>query len=140
MFDGLKNDDVTNIVSSTTSTERFDKGDELYRFGYIGILKKGIATIRRLNDIGDSITIRTICDGELFGMASLFGDWKDGMSSIIADSACEVIYFSEEQFTDIIKKYPQFSINYIKYLSEKIRFLNQKLDAFTTKTTEERLY
>ena len=31
-------------------------------------------------------------------------------------------------------------MNYIAYLSDRIRFLNKKLDAFTTKSTEERLY
>ena len=32
------------------------------------------------------------------------------------------------------------SVNYIKYLSDRIRFLNRKLDAFTAKLTEEKLY
>lgn len=106
----------------------------------LGIILQGSATVRRLNDIGDSITIRTISSGELFGAASVFGDWKDGMSSIISATSCDVLYISEEEFCDIINLYPQISLNYITYLSDRIRFLNQKLDAFTAKSTEERLY
>ena len=62
------------------------------------------------------------------------------MSSIVANDTCKVLYITEEMFCNVIKKYPQISINYISYLSDRIRFLNHKLDAFTAKTTEERLY
>ena len=116
------------------------KGAELYKNGMLGVILSGNAIVKRLNDIGDSITIRTISVGEIFGSASVFGDWKNGMSSIIANSQCEVIYISETVFAKIIKLYPQVSLNYIAYLSDRIRFLNKKLDAFTAKSTEERLY
>lgn len=118
----------------------FSKGEELYRNGMLALIVSGKATVKRLNDIGDSITIRSISSGELFGAASVFGDWKNGMSSIVADTNCEVLYIAEDKFCNILKQYPQISINYIAYLSDRIRFLNRKLDAFTTKSTEERLY
>lgn len=116
------------------------KGCELYINGTLGIILEGSATVKRLNDIGSSITIRTISKDDLFGSASVFGCWKDGMSSIIADTKCTVLYITEAKFSEIIKLYPQISLNYIAFLSDKIRFLNQKLDAFTAKTTEEKLY
>lgn len=116
------------------------KGAELYKNGVLGIIINGKATVKRLNDVGDSITIRSISSGELFGSASVFGGWKDGMSSIIADTQCDIIYISEEKFCEIIKLFPQVSLNYITYLSDRIRFLNHKLDAFTANSTEERLY
>ncbi len=140
MFKGLSDTQTQNVLSQLGNSTAFVKGNELYRNGMLAIILKGNAIVKRLNDIGDSITIRTITSGELFGAASVFGRWKDGMSSIIADSACEVLYISEEKFCKIIKLYPQISINYIEYLSDRIRFLNRKLDAFTAKSTEERLY
>ncbi len=140
MFDGLSELEKSDVLSKLQNAETFTKGDELYRNGTLGIILNGNATVKRLNDIGDSITIRAISSGELFGAASVFGCWKDGMSSIIANSSCEVLYISEENFCELIKSYPQISINYIEFLSGRIRFLNRKLDAFTAKTTEERLY
>ena len=116
------------------------KGTEIYKNGMLGIITSGTATVKRLNDIGDCLTIRSISVGELFGSASVFGDWKDGMSSIIANTQCEVMYINEDKFCEIIRLCPQVSLNYIAYLSDRIRFLNQKLDAFTAKSTEERLY
>lgn len=131
---------MSNIYSLLGNAKKIYKGGELYQVGMIGIITEGIATIKRLNDIGDSITIRTIYSGELFGAAGMFGNWKNGMSSIIAKDDCTVMYMSEQSFVSLLKQYPQISLNYITYLSDRIRFLNQKLDAFTTKSTEERLY
>ena len=140
MFSGLSIDEKNAVLSLWGNPQLLSKGDELYHSGMLGIITGGSATVKRLNDIGDSITIRTISSGELFGAASVFGSWKDGMSSIIANEQCTVLYISEETFVNILKCYPQMSINYIEYLSDRIRFLNRKLDAFTAKSTEERLY
>ena len=130
----------SEVLSTLQNVKKFNKGDELYRSGLLGIILNGNASVKRLNDIGDSITIRSISSGELFGSASVFGEWKDGMSSITANSFCEVLYISQEMFCEILKAYPQISINYIEFLSGRIRFLNRKIDAFAAKTTEERLY
>lgn len=140
MFKGLNDKETACVFSALKPPITVPKGNELYITGTIGIILAGNATVKRYNDIGDSITIRTMSSGELFGAATVFGDWKDGKSSIIANERCEVLYINEQEFVDIIKRYPQISINYIEYLSGKIRFLNRKLDAFATKSTEERLY
>lgn len=140
MFDGLNCDEISAVLKLLNKPAMLNKGEQLYKNGMLGLITSGKATIKRHNDIGDAITIRTISNGELFGAASVFGSWKDGMSSIIADTACEVLYIAEEKFCEILKEYPQMSLNYITYLSDRIRFLNRKLDAFTAKSTEERLY
>lgn len=140
IFNGLSENENNDLFSLLDSPITLPKGCELYRNGMLGIILEGTATVKRLNDVGDSITIRTISKDELFGSASVFGCWKDGMSSIIANTKCTVLYISETKFSEIIKLHPQISLNYIAFLSDKIRFLNQKLDAFTAKTTEEKLY
>ncbi len=140
MFRGLSKVEIDDVFSLFDDAKNLSKGDELYHSGTLGIIASGSATVRRLNDIGDSITIRTMTSGELFGAASVFGNWKDGMSSIVANESCKVFYISEKMFINILKKHPQISINYIEYLSDRIRFLNRKLDAFTAKSTEQRLY
>lgn len=140
MFDGLNNDEISAVFNLLGRPVKINKGEQLYKNGMLGIIINGNATIKRHNDIGDAITIRAISKDELFGAASVFGNWKNGMSSIIADTSCEVLYITEEKFCKILKQYPQMSLNYITYLSDRIRFLNRKLDAFTAKSTEERLY
>lgn len=140
MFDGLNEQEVSALFSLLGEPIAFNKGDELYKNGMLGIIIVGSATIKRLNTVGDAITIRTIFQGELFGAASVFGSWKDGMSSIVAENSGKVVYINEDTFCKLLKKHSQISLNYIEYLSDRIRFLNRKLDAFTARSTEERLY
>jgi len=140
LFKGLGKCDVVSVLNSFKITLTCSKGDELYKSGMLGIILSGNATIKRLNETGDCITIRTISEGDFFGAASFFGNWKDGMSSVVSKGDSKVIYIDEGTFVELLKKYPQISINYIEYLSDRVRFLNRKLDAFTAKSTEERLY
>lgn len=140
MFKGLSDIEIKNVITFFEDSVKFNKGEQIYKNGMLGIIKDGCATIKRHNDIGAAITIRTISQGELFGAASVFGCWKDGMSSIITDMTCEILYLTEDKFCEMLKQYPKISLNYIAYLSDRIRFLNRKLDAFTAKSTEERLY
>ena len=118
----------------------FSKGDEIYKVGYIGILLSGKANISRKNTAGDAIPLRTILPNEIFGSVSIFGDWKDGLSSIIADRDCSVAYICEEDFKRLLFDFPAISLNYISFLSDRLRFLNQKLDIFTANSTESKLY
>lgn len=136
----MSDKEIADAFSVIEQPVKMPKGAELYKSGTLGILINGKATVKRFNDAGASTTIRTCISGEVFGSASIFGDWKKSMSSIIASQNCEVLYISESTFCELLKKYPQMSINYITFLSDKIRFLNRKLDAFTAKSTEEKLY
>lgn len=140
MFDNLNDDELSEIFSVIGNPIKFSKNTEIYKVGTIGILIDGEATVKRLNDTGNKTTIRTCRSGDVFGSASVFGEWKEGMSSVITTKNCEVIYVSENIFCELLKKYPQISLNYITFLSDRIRFLNRKLDAFTAKSTEEKLY
>lgn len=140
MFDGLSDNEISDVLNILDNPVTLNKGSQLYQNGMLGIIIDGTATIKRHNDVGDEITIRNISNNELFGAASVFGNWKDGMSIIIANTNCTVLYITEDKFCEILKLYPQISLNYISYLSDRIRFLNRKLDAFTAKSTEQRLY
>lgn len=136
----MSDEEIADAFSVIEQPVKMPKGTELYKSGTLGILINGKATVKRFNDAGASTTIRTCISGEVFGSASIFGNWKKGMSSIIASQNCEVLYISERTFCELLKKYPQMSNNYITFLSDKIRFLNRKLDAFTANSTEEKLY
>ena len=140
LFDGLNDAEVTTIESKLSAPVRIDHGDEMYRCGSIGIIISGTAKIIRKNDTGAAVTMRNIGAGDVFGMASVFGEWREDFSSIIAVMPCEVIYISEGLLKEIFGEYPAAAMNYIVYLSDRIRFLNRKIDTFSAGNAEERLY
>ena len=136
----MTDEEISAVLDTVGKPAKFAKGSELYRVGMIGIISKGEATVKRQSDIGASTTIRTIFSGEIFGAASVFGNWKQGKSSIITNKSCEVFYISEDLFSELLEIFPKMSLNYFAFFSDRIRFLNRKLDAFCAKSTEEKLY
>ncbi|MBP9989462.1 MAG: Crp/Fnr family transcriptional regulator [Ruminococcus sp.] len=140
LFNGLSNNQIKRITDSLSEPVTVNHGEEMYRCSHIGLIASGNAKIIRKNELGISVTMRNISSGEFFGMASVFGDWNEDFSSIVAISKCKVIYISENELKMLFGEYPQISYNYIVYLTEKIRFLNKKIDTFSAGNTEEKLY
>lgn len=140
LFLGLTEVEVKNIVSTFCVEETVAKSKEIYKSGFIGILLSGQATICRLGDTGNAVTIRNIKRNDVFGAAGIFGEWKKGKSQITTRTDCKVLYISEEALKSIFEKYPQVAVNYITFLSDRIRFLNRRIDAFSAGSTVQKLY
>lgn len=77
--------------------------------------------------------------GDAFGAAALFGG-EEYVSFIRAVTPCRVQYIPEETLRKLFRDYPQTAMNYIEFLSEKIRFLNGKIATYTSASVEGRLY
>ena len=140
LFEGLSTEELNRIQSRLDKPVHIDHGSEMYRCGCIGIILKGTAKIIRKNDTGLSVTMRNIGADEIFGVASVFGEWDEDFSSITAVIPCDVVYISEAKLKEIFAEFPQVSFNYIIFLSDRIRFLNRKIDTFSADNAEKKLY
>lgn len=67
---------------------------------------------------------------DIFGAASLFCQ-EQYPSVIIAKTKGQAIYISRAALQNIIEHNADFALQYIRFLSEKIYFLNQKINSFT---------
>ena len=139
IFDNIDENTVKSIMSKAV-TVNYNIGDNIYQSGSIGYIVSGTASVIRTGIGGNSITVRNISSGDIFGAASLFGNWDYNLSKITAQSLCTVKYFSEETFTELLKLYPALAISYIVFLTDRVRFLNRRLDTFSAGSTQNRLY
>lgn len=78
--------------------------------------------------------------GSVFGAAALFGDNKEYISRIQAVSDCTVQFIEQERLAEIFKLDEQVAVNYISFLSSKIRFLNGKLSVMMQEGAQGKLY
>ena len=67
---------------------------------------------------------------------ALFGGNDCYISEITAKTDLEVLFITEQELTVLFQKYPQTAINYIAFLSEKVRFLNKKLNVVSSSGAE----
>ncbi len=94
------------------------------------IVRGGAEVVRRR--AGSEVFLRKINAGDAFGAARLFSDNTDCVTCIRA--YCEptlVLFMPQTLAEDMMLTYPHAALGYIRFLSEKIRFLNHKMAAFT---------
>lgn len=139
LFKGLTEQEKEEALKAFSEPVSFKKGEELYKNGSLALIKQGSAKVMRCDTFGDKVTMRSLTKGDVFGAASLFGQWEEGMSSVIATSNAEVYYLAEDSLKILIGKLPQVAINYIEFLAGRIRFLNNKVDTFSAKGAEKKL-
>ncbi len=142
LFNGLSKTERNELLSLFPVAENFKKGDIIYsaeKFpNAIGFIKSGTAVAVTNND--KSLLMKTFTEGNCFGAAAVFNEGKSYISTIRAKTDMEIIFLSEKLLKEIFKKFPICAINYISFLSDKIRFLNQKLGLLSCSNTEDTVF
>ena len=77
--------------------------------------------------------------GDTFGAAALFGG-EGYVSRIRAVTGCTVLLLPEALLRQWFARCPQMAVNYIAFLSDRVRFLNGKIAIFTQDSAQHRLY
>ena len=78
--------------------------------------------------------------GAAFGAAALFGMDHSYVSRIRAVTAYRVQFLPEKLLERIFLTYPRTAVNYIAFLSSRVRLLNGKIAVLAQNDTEGRLY
>lgn len=85
------------------------------------------------------ILLNSLGEGDCFGAASMFGSCERFPTTVIAKGQCIAAAISEEALCALFEKYPSAAISHIRFLSNRIRFLNEKLDTLTGRNTESKV-
>lgn len=102
----------------------------------VGIIVKGKAVVR---SGVDGVIINRLVKNDVYGAAALFD--KPTYSTIVqATSDCTVITMDKAFIKKCFDINSTTAENYIEFLANKISFLNKKINAFTAKSAENKLY
>lgn len=138
LFEGLNEVGTAEILSLLPEKVSFKKGEIIYSTECyeraMGILLSGKAIATKGN-----IIKRTFSSGDVFGVAAMFGNNDEYISLITAAGACEVQFIPENLLKEIFGKYPQTALNYIAFLSDRVRFLNKKIEQLSGPDTIAKL-
>lgn len=139
LFEGLSEKEIISIKNSFECPVAFKKGEVIYSATHfssaLGYVLSGKAVA--VTDNGHNLHMRTFEKGCCFGVAALFGGDKKYVSTITAASDTKVLFITEENLREIFSKYPKTAINYIEFLSDKIRFLNKKISVISCGSAED---
>ncbi len=87
---------------------------------------------------GSRVLLNKIEAGGIFGAASLFGASDLYVTGIFAETDAEIFFVSGELFEEIVSANSAFALAYIRFLSDRIRFLNRRISELSASGAERR--
>lgn len=140
LFKGVSYDNLSEIFKISGIHEtKYNQGDIIHSCNHcdkIGVIVKGRAFVR---SGVDGVILNKLNKNDIYGVASLF-DTPSYSTIVQAVTDCTIITLSKEFILQAIAIDSVIALNYIKFLSQKITFLNKKINAFTAKSAENKLY
>lgn len=134
LFKNVNHDVLKNIKYVKNN---YNYGEVIYEYDNysraLGCVMNGIVIIEQ-----NGVTLKHAYEGDVFGVASLFNDSKEYVSIIRAKTKCVILFINQEVIRELIMENHIIAFNYITFLSDRIRYLNNKIASFTAGTVEER--
>ncbi|MEG1887230.1 MAG: Crp/Fnr family transcriptional regulator [Oscillospiraceae bacterium] len=140
LWRGLDTIKIEKIFYSLPSSLAFKKAENIYVPGSLGVILCGSAKINRSSGGNKSVVMNSLAASDVFGSASLYSEEDAPHSEIIAQNTCRVSYISEKRLSEIMSEHNVVAYNYIRFLSGRVRFLNNKIDEFTAGSAEQKLF
>ena len=88
---------------------------------------------------GRDAYMKTVNTTALLGLATLFADEEEYISTLVAKSSVSLLLFSEEFVKTLIMHNPHFSLRLVTLLCKKVRYLNRRIDFYTCSRAEEKV-
>lgn len=143
LFQGLAPGEMQTLCEELPAPEIFSKGDTVYsRHCFrrsVGIVLTGELRVIQPGDHGGRVVMNRLLPGQICGVAALFGDCEEYVTEILAAANSSVLFLSQEEIIRLMHKDFRVAENYIRFLTDRIRFLNRKITALTDGQSDDRL-
>ncbi len=143
LFRGLSKERIDSLLGDAVFTEkRFSASETVYshdRFASaLGFVYSGTLDVVRQKD-GRRVRINRLSSGDSFGAAALFGEISDYPTHIIAATNAEILFFEQKEVERLLRADADVAMNYIAFLSDRIRFLNRRVLGFSAPDSESKV-
>lgn len=144
LFDGMEGDLVDTVFASSECTcMEFEPGEKIYTRNHfdasIGIVLSGKLDACKPGEDGAGLTLNTFYPGGIFGVAGLFNNSKQYVSEVAAVKRSRVLFLTQALLHSLFRQDYRIAENYIGFLSNRICFLNSRIDNFTGGNAQYRL-
>lgn len=124
---------IIDYISGETVFTEFDFNSSM------GILLKGIVEVQKIHYSGRIIILNRMSRGELLGISALFNNKNYYPVRIVAKNDCKILFISEEELLKIFDKDSTILRSYLSFISDRIYFLNKRIESFTHESIHERI-
>lgn len=138
--DIFKNTDrslIKTVLQNNARLALYSKGEAVFNKDSapsLCLIYKGEARVKK----GETV-ISHLKQGDIFGAAFLYGENRLFLNEVSALTDLKVIVIDKEGVDLIISFDKNAALNYIIYLSERVTFLNSKIEGYTKPSAGEKL-
>jgi len=138
LWQGLPENAVRDCMATLSPPKTFEKGAVIYSEqdfprAFAVVLDGRISVCSH-----SGARVRTLEGGHVFGVTALFGNQRYA-TTITALSRVRLQFIEEDLLAQWMAQYPAVSMNYIRFLHQRILYLNHKIRLYTEGSVEERL-
>lgn len=130
--------ELAALLSAYAEVRSYKKDEVIYSPQHlekcIGVLIKGEARVTK-----DYVTMSVLHPGQQFGAVVLYHKTDYFVNTILAKTDCKVLFVKKEGVDRLLAGNRRFAVAYISYLSKRIYFLNEKIEAYTAPNAESKL-
>ena len=142
LFKGVENfpeDKILNDIRAEWIS--FERDETIYDYdsykNSLGMILKGRVSVKK--DRNRRVLFNTLKAGEVFGGAVLF---REGpfIAGITAQNKSDILFIPSDMMEELMEVSKEINMNYIRYLTDSLAFLNERLDIFSAGGAEERTW
>jgi CRP-like cAMP-binding protein len=144
LFSGIDVDTVGAAYDSEDCTcEEFEPDEPIYTRTHfqksMGLVLTGELKACKIGVDGQSLILNRFSAGGIFGIAGLFNNSAQYVSDVIAVKRSRVLFLPQTLLHTLFQQDCRIAENYIGYLSNRICFLNGRIDNYTGGSAQCRL-
>ena len=144
LFEGMDDKTVREITDSFNFTvKEFSKGDVIFSPDsfqkMIGFVLRGECRVEKAKEDECAVFLNTLKPPASFGIMAALSSGSEYPTRIIASKSAQVMFIDGDDLITMIKRYPDISLNVIRFLTSRITFLNTKVATFSEKSTVQKL-
>ncbi len=140
LFEGLSPTEKSRCWDIDGGEEAaFVKGDVIYDSDNA---KRALALVLEgsVRVLHGRVVMNELVAGDVFGAAALFGDEAPFPTTVKAHTRCRILFIPQATVSAWMAAVPRVGENYIRFLSDRIRFLNRRLATLTAGQTDGKLW
>ncbi len=114
--------------------------DRAHPLEQLCVLLEGTALVLKSENGEPHVLMNKLSPGGLFGIVTIFSDAPFFLTEVRALEKCTAVLISEACLRELFQANFKICENYIVYLTQRIRFLHTKIEAFTGSSVEKKLF
>ena len=140
LFAGCPPDVLAKVLLPDCRMATYEAGESIRQYDdppVLCILTAGSASVHTPGE-GSECLLRVLHAGDVFGVATLFAA-SPAVTRVTAEQPTRVLIVSEAAVRALLTGTPAFALNYVAFLSDRIRFLNRRLACLGAGSAARRL-